>query len=281
MDKALLINIDWHHAVNDQSKLNQTILLLEDNNVTKIQAIEADIIYSSIKTKPVMGHPPSVDGDLTLASFLHQLHNIKFQNQPYSIHSNDNTCPILKLDFKSMDSLKSSLSDVKEYLSQLPSCLHQRVFINADILKGPGEDMNDKVAQEKLQPKFDASEFLNIVSKELPKTTLSIGWTSSLTDIHAVYTNQMVNDMIECAKPYKDVTFPIRASCFRQSWDGVLERLYQEDPTWTVTLWSSYDLPKEELDWIYYTLENGSLRNRTYYDVKGFHAHLNKKQNKF
>ena len=43
MDKALLININWHHAVNDQSKLNQTVKDLDDGNKnTKIQAIEAD-----------------------------------------------------------------------------------------------------------------------------------------------------------------------------------------------------------------------------------------------
>jgi len=269
MDKTLLININWHHAVNDQSKLNQTIKLLEDDSDTKIQAIEADIIYSSIQKCSVMGHPPSVDGDLTLASFLQQLQNIKFQHRQHSIHA----CPILKLDFKSMDALQSSLLDVQEYLSDLPSSLHQRVWINADILAGPGEDMNDKEAQEKMQPKFDASEFLSLVSSELQKTVLSIGWTTSLTDIHAEYTNQMVNDMIECAKPYSDVTFPVRASSFRKSY-GVLERLYQKD--WTVTLWWSYELPKEEFDWIYDTLENGSLRNRTYYDIMGFHAYLNK-----
>jgi len=272
MDKTLLININWHHAVNDQSKLNQTIKLLEDDSDTKIQAIEADIIYSSIQKCSVMGHPPSVDGDLTLASFLQQLHNIKFQHHQHSIHA----CPILKLDFKSMVALQSSLSDVQEYLSNLPARLHKRVWINADILSGPGEDVNDKVAQQKMQPKFNASEFLNLVSSKLP-TILSIGWTTSLTDIHAEYTNKMVNDMIECAKPYSNVTFPVRASSFRQSF-GVLERLYQADPTWTVTLWWS-ELPKEELDWIYNTLENSSLRNRTYYDMMGFHAHLNQKQN--
>ena len=277
MDKTLLININWHHAVNDQTKLNQTVKDLDDGNKnTKIQAIEADIIYSSIQKCSVMGHPPSVDGDLTLASFLQQLNKVKFQHKQHTIH----TCPILKLDFKSMDALQSSLSDVKEYLSSLPARLHKRVWINADILAGPGEDMNDVEAQEKMQPKFDASEFLKLVSSELPKTVLSIGFTTSLTDIHAVYTNKMVNDMIEYAKPYSDVTFPIRASCFRQSY-GVLKRLYLADPTWSVTLWWSYELPKEELDWIYNTLENSSLRNRTYYDMMGFHAHLNQKQNNF
>ena len=270
-----MININWHHAVNDQSKLNQTVKDLDDGNKnTKIQGIEADIIYSSIQKCSVMGHPPSIDGDLTLALFLQQLHNIKFQHQQYSIH----TCPILKLDFKSMDALQSSLSDVQEYLSNLPSSLHKRVWINADILPGPGEDVNDKEAQEKMQPKFDASDFLKLVSSELPKTVLSIGWTTSLTDIHAEYTNKMVDDMIECAKPYSYVTFPIRASSFRKSF-GILKRLYQKD--WTVTLWWSYQLPKEEFDWIYNTLENSSLRNRTYYDMMGFHAHLQQKQNKF
>ena len=81
-DKALLINYNWHHAVNDQSKLNKVLAFLQDDdgddgNIDNmkglIEAIEADIIYSDAKSQAVMGHPPSVDGNLTLTSFLHQL----------------------------------------------------------------------------------------------------------------------------------------------------------------------------------------------------------------
>ena len=286
-DKALLINYNWHHAVNDQSKLNKVLAFLQDDdgddgNIDNmkglIEAIEADIIYSDAKSQAVMGHPPSVDGNLTLTSFLHQLQHVKFQHH-HDI-TNQHECPVLKLDFKSIDALQCSLIDVQNYLSNLPSYLHHRVWINADILSGPGENADDALAQKKLQPKFDASEFLKLVTAQLQGTVLSIGWTTSLTDIHAVYTNEMVNEMVEYAKPYPNVTFPIRASCFRHSWVA-LKQLYQTNTSWTVTLWwSTYELSKEEFDWIYNTLEDSDLRNRTYYDLTGFQTYLSECKDK-
>mmetsp|Transcript_25338 Transcript_25338/g.54506 ORF Transcript_25338/g.54506 Transcript_25338/m.54506 type:complete len:284 (-) Transcript_25338:40-891(-) len=279
--QSLLINYNWHHAVNDQSKLNQVLKVVVkdesvvDKNTAFVEAIEADIIYSEVKSQAVMGHPPSIDGDLTLASFLQQLRHVNFQQQ----HDDQQTeCPLLKLDFKSMIALQSSLTDIKNYLTHLPSCLHQRVWINADILPGPGEDMNDATAQKKMQPKFDAAEFLQVVTTELPETVLSIGWTTSLADVHAVYTDQMVDEMVECAKPYSAVTFPVRASCFMKSW-GALQTLYQKNEKWTITLWWSRELSKEDFDLIYETLEKDvELRNRTYYDLCGFRNYLSECQ---
>ena len=182
---------------------------------------------------------------------------------------------MLKLDFKSMLALRSSLEAVKNYLSCLPSSLYQRVWINADIIAGPGEDRNDGLAQKKMQPKFDAVEFLKVVSSQLPETYLSIGWTTSLTDVGAVYTEEMVSTMISCAEPYSAVTFPVRASCFRASWQ-TLQKLYQANQQWTLTLWWSYELSKEDFDFIYNTLENEEeeFRNRTFYDVAGFRKYL-------
>ncbi|KAL7534166.1 hypothetical protein ACHAXR_008769 [Thalassiosira sp. AJA248-18] len=184
------------------------------------------------------------------------------------------SCPVLKLDFKSMIALQSSLEEVKKFLAELAPCLRQRVWINADILPGPGEDLDDEMAQKRVQPKFVAAEFLEVVTSQLPGTVLSIGWTTSLTDIHAAYSNEMVNDMIDCAKAYSQVTFPVRASSFRKSWQS-LQKLYRANAHWTITLWWSYELSIEDFDWFYDTLEKDEeLRNRTYYDLYGFRQYL-------
>jgi len=219
-----------------------------------------------------MGHPPFVDGDLTLSSFLQQLHQVNFQHRYSSKRQTE--CPVLKLDFKSMIALQSSLTDVKSYLNNLPPHLHKRVWINADILPGPGEeDLNDEMAQKKMQPKFVSAEFLQVVTSQF-RAVLSIGWTTSLTDVHAVYTSKMVDEMITCAESYSEVTFPVRASCLRESWQ-VLQKLYRTNEKWTITLWWSYELPREEFDWIYNTLEkDGEFTNRTYYDLVGFRKYL-------
>ena len=272
---VLLIEYIWHHAVNDQHKLNNVLASsAKQTQHEQLHAIEADIVYSEAKSQSVMGHPPQVDGELTLASLLQQVHQAKFQFQ--QLPTCDTKFQILKLDFKSMKALKSSMNDIENYLEELPPCLHQHVWINADILLGPGGDQG-----EDLQPKFDADEFMELLATETSmtkSTTLSIGWTTSLTDIRAPYTKDMVDDMITLLRPYpnKIITFPIRASSFRLSFEA-LRRLLDENKKWTLTLWWSltseqHKLTKEEMNWIHELLESSdqSLRDRTYYDVVNF-----------
>ena len=263
---VLPIHHFWHHAVNSQDELDKVLVSVKEA-APKIQSIEADIIFSLIKQQAVMGHPPENDGDLTLKSFLEQLRDLEFQHSCGIC-----TSRIVKLDFKCMRAFESSITNIQCYLEQLPPQFHHLLWINADILPGPGEVPNDSLSQLKMKPKFDAAKFLRVVSKQLSGTTLSIGWTTSLSDKRALYTEEMVNDMLEVLEPYEklNITFPIRAISFRHSWD-VLQKLYRYK--WTVTLWWSLDkLEETELDWIYTTLEgqNRVFRDRTYYDLVGF-----------
>ncbi|KAL7551825.1 hypothetical protein ACHAWF_015018 [Thalassiosira exigua] len=277
---SLLIDYNWHHAVNDQSRLDRALAFVGErgSNGTGgkdlVEAIEADIIYSDSRSRAVMGHPPSVDGDLTLSSFLRQVRDARFQISDAGDDDERTERPVLKLDFKSMAALRSGVDDVKSYLDRLLPEHRRRVWINADILPGPGEGSNDEAARRKVRPRFDAAEFLSVVASEFPGTVLSIGWTTSLTDVRAPYTDDMVDEMISFARDHSEVTFPIRASCFRVSWRAV-QKLYRENDNWTVTLWWSHELSKDDFDWIYKTLEeDGALKNRTYYDVSGFREYL-------
>ncbi|KAL7443424.1 hypothetical protein ACHAXM_012085 [Skeletonema potamos] len=280
---VLLIDYTWFHAVNDQHKLNNVLALsAKQIQEQQLHAIEADIIYSEAKGISVMGHPPQVDGELTLASLLQQVYRANFQQRRSTSTSDTlDECNILKLDFKSMKALQSSLNEIGKYLKELPPCLHQHVWINADILTGPGGSKG-----EDLRPKFDAVEFLELLTAETSmtkSTTLSIGWTTSLNDIRAPYTLDMIDEMISLLRPYpnKNITFPIRATSFRTSWEA-LRRLYDNDvdenKKWTLTLWWSltneqHKLTKEEMNWIHELLESGDdsvLPNRTYYDLVHF-----------
>ena len=158
--------------------------------------------------------------------------------------------------------------------------LYSQVWINADILKGPGGGQH-----EDMKPKFDAVEFMELLTTETSitaSTTLSIGWTTSLTDSRAPYTQSMVDEMITLLAPYSNmnITFPIRASSLRSSWEA-LSNLYNNEvdksKKWTVTLWWSlrseqHCLSREEMNWIHNLLERGdpALHNRTYYDLVDF-----------
>ncbi|KAL7495921.1 hypothetical protein ACHAWT_006728 [Skeletonema menzelii] len=272
---VLLIDYMWYHAVNDQQKLSSAVTSVKQNE-HKVHAIEADIIYSEEKGQSVMGHPPQVDGELTLSSLLHQVHESNFQSAKTDAEAN-----ILKLDFKSMKALKSSIDDVQNYLKDLPHRLHQHVWINADILAGPGGGEG-----EDMRPKFDAVEFMDLLTAQssmMKSTTLSIGWTTSLTDMHAPYTLDMINEMLTLLRPYpeRNITFPIRSTSFRHSW-AALRNLYDNDvdkqKKWTLTLWWSltserHKMTEDEMNWIHGLLESDTqsvLSNRTYYDLVNF-----------
>ena len=266
MTSVLPIQHYWHHAVNSQDKLNKALASIKQST-SKRQSIEADIIFSEIKKKAVMGHPPDNDGNLTINSFLDQMVQAQMQ---YS--SNKCTNRIVKLDFKCMKAFESSIPHIQSYLRNIPRQFHHLIWINADILPGPGEDLDDVGLQLKMKPKFQASQFLEMVTQQLSGTTLSIGWTTSLIDRRAIYTQKMVDDMLATLQPYQklNVTFPIRATSFRNSWE-VMQMLYKNN--WTVTLWWSLDvLDKKEIEWIYNTLEEGEevFKNRTYYDLLDF-----------
>ncbi|KAK1735265.1 FAM151 family protein, partial [Skeletonema marinoi] len=269
-----LIDFRWYHAVNDQHKLDN--VLASSAKHTQLHAIEADIIYSEAKGQSVMGHPPQVDGELTLALLLQQLNEANFQ----STSMTDTDANILKLDFKSMKALQASINDVENYLKDLPHQLHQHVWINADILAGPGGKGED------MQPKFDSVEFMELLTSEtslMKSITLSIGWTTSLTDIHAPYTMDMIDEMLTLLRSYpcKNITFPIRATSVLTSWEA-LRKLYDnnvdENKRWTLTLWWSltseqHKMTKDAMNRIHSLLESdyqSILPNRTFYDLVNF-----------
>jgi hypothetical protein len=194
---------------------------------------------------------------------------------------------------------------VSNYLSSLPSTSDtvqkQHIWINADILSGPGYK----------EPLFrDPYEFVQLATTYLRGTTLSLGWTTAAIstrtactddneDDEYCYTDEMITEMINVASSYPyHVTFAVCATYFKQSWK-VLQRLYyhnvnnnssgilqqhEDERTstsirrlWTVTLWLSggRTLSDQDLRYIYETLEGDGadekLHNRTYYDIPDYY----------
>jgi hypothetical protein len=79
-----------------------------DFNILPSIAIEADVIVRRHSNIAVMGHPPAIDGNLTLNSFLSRLHHASFHH-PTTMKTNCNEPVVLKLDFKSEDAYRLSL----------------------------------------------------------------------------------------------------------------------------------------------------------------------------
>jgi len=241
------IEYQWAHAANDLPKLQEAL------NDIKINAIEADIIYSDLQHCAVMGHPPATDGTCTLAQFCLTLRDCHFHE---SLHN------VVKLDFKCMQAFQDSQRVIRDHFNAMAHS--SSMWLNADLCTGPGDAL----------PKFEAKEFLRL-AHEFPGTILSIGWTTALPS-DGKYTSNMVEDMMKLLVPYPEaeVTFPIRATSFQSSWSA-LQRLY-ERPHSTITLWwSQTTMSLEDLQWVYETLEKDErYRNRTYYDINGISAFL-------
>ena len=252
------IEISQAHAVNSQDALEAALAN------SSINAIEADIIFSNEQQLPVMGHPPQVDSSLTLAQFLHILVEARFQG---------NYKTLVKLDYKSQQAFGASLVEVQTYVTQTK--FPQGLFLNADLLLGPMQTLD----REQYAPAFIGSTFLELALKTVPEAVWSIGWTTTphAPDQALAYTEEMVTEMLallDATQGNTTVTFPIRATSFRSSWSA-LERLYRANPKYGITLWwSKSQLPREELKWIYSTLEDGPYSGRTYYDILGFEDFL-------
>ncbi|KAF0717144.1 Aste57867_2468 [Aphanomyces stellatus] len=237
-DTSTPLHVHWGHAVNSKALLASALA----NNL----AIEADVLLNSLNI-PVMAHPPAVDSDLTLADLLS---SVEFTS----------TC-IVKLDFKTYDAFHASLP----LISQFDAAQKDRIWINADILRG-------SFAPES---RFPAAQFIE-EAKACGAGKLSVGWTTSKES--AEYSHAMVDEMLALLAPHAvAATFPIKASLVRGSWDA-LRKLYA-NPANGITLWLNDPMTDEDLEWLHSTLEESDevLRGRTYYDLQGWNALVQRK----
>ena len=135
------VNQLWAHSTVSQELLRK---VLDDERVT---AIETDILIGSISDSmgsgagdalvPICAHPPDNASDLSVQSLIQQLAK---------------TAHHLKLDFKEAECVAPSLSMVNEILATpgtkaanmlLPPNQKRALFVNADIVPGPGRSDSD------------------------------------------------------------------------------------------------------------------------------------------
>lgn len=296
----LPLDYRWAHAVNSQTLLadvKQQIQRAKQDQWkgdAHVNAIEADIIWSETQQCTVMGHPPQTDGDLRFDLFLQAMTRLADEfATSIAITRTQNTtvyCDtmsslplaplIVKLDFKSMQAFQASITVLRLFIASFP--YRDGIFINADILVGPAT--TNALA-------FDAQVFLkeahglgineNGCAHYHEKLVLSVGWTTSNSteeEVMRCYSHEMVDDMLRTLEPYAHmrVTFPVRATCTRRSWSA-LQKLLQGPANYGLTLWwAATQMPEEEIEWLYKTLEHSDYANRTFYDIRGFESFLKK-----
>lgn len=294
----------WGHAVNSQELLEHVTREIHNATSTTrgptthaapplyVNAVEADVIWSDAQQIAVMGHPPQVDGELSLAAFLDEMQALATKLRTPStaattVPASGSPPLIVKLDFKSMQAFRASYELLRVFIAAFP--FPRGVFINADILVGPAN--TSEIAFQ------DADEFLRDASAlgrsddgtsdsaHADKIVLSVGWTTSNAteeEFRRGYSPEMVAQMLHVLAPYRDmqVTFPVRATSVRSSWDA-LQQLLLGPRNFGFTLWwAKTQLDDDELEWLYSTLEDQSspFVDRTFYDILGFESFLQRRQ---
>ncbi|KAI4884299.1 hypothetical protein NFI96_026910 [Prochilodus magdalenae] len=233
-------DINWYHAANSKDKINEALQ-------GPAQMIEADVLLRGHDPKePIMAHPPHTDSDITLQDWLRVV-----------VNSDKG----IKLDFKSLILiLILSLAAVKPSMALLEAArvqLEGPVWINADILPGPGGRATP----------LDAQAFLQTVALRAEGDVLSLGWTTgwSPDTENPGYSWEMVQQMEVVCRPLKQpVTFPVRAALLPQSFPQ-MQWLLQQSDRYTLTVWTGQSDVLNVEDLLPYR-QNFS-KSRIYYDL--------------
>ncbi|XP_063819981.1 protein FAM151B isoform X3 [Pseudophryne corroboree] len=155
--------IVWDHAVNSQEKLREALQ-------SDVHMIEADVLLrGSADREPIMAHPPETDSDITLKDWLAAVSasnkGIKLDFKRWWTFIPWDRCSFLKTNTSvCLDAVSPSM----KILDTMKNKIEQPVWINADILAGPGG----------IAKAVDAGEFMQMVTSSFPDVTLSLGWTT-------------------------------------------------------------------------------------------------------
>ena len=207
-----LWDITWAHGVNDKKRLRK---FSNDNTMM----IEGDISFSE-NGDIIMAHPPQRKSDLTFDEWIETISEF---------HKG------AKLDFKDPKAVIPVLKKMQKLSTYMP------VFLNADILKGPGG--SDLI--------FDPSEFISICNEYYSKADyLSLGWTVEYIK-NGEFTNEMVDNMITLSKKSAiPVTISVLIYYMPRSWN-TLKRIFKNSKD-TITIWGVKEVGvSEELgEWV-------------------------------
>lgn len=135
--------------------------------------------------------------------------------------------------------------------------LRRPVWINADILPGPGGSSNV----------VDAKAFIDSVTSVFPAVTLSLGWTTGWhpEKVNEGYSWAMVREMESiCGGLTQPVTFPVRAVLVRQSCPQLLWLLKQSD-RYSLTVWTGKDDNYSTADLLY--IRDYFDKKKVFYDI--------------
>ena len=131
----------WSHATNSQ------VLLTHALSNPMIESIECDVLLGRDVTSgnsetAILAHPPSRESDLSVLTFLGQVTKTPEDSE----HQKANRRVLqkhIKLDFKQLEALEPTMAMINQL--RIANPLKKNIFLNADILPGPGNRRNNHV----------------------------------------------------------------------------------------------------------------------------------------
>ena len=223
-------DVTWVHKANDLERFSRY------SASSNVMMMEGDIMLSKNGKEVIMAHPLETASDLTFEKWFSTL----IENKKGA-----------KLDFKTHHAIIPAFE-----IMQSIKDISIPIFINADIIEGPGGKISF----------FETEEFISLSKKYFPKATLSIGWTTSTLD--EKFTSEMIERGIEAASKWEGhVNFAIRSSLIIKSWKAI-KKIF-DNPNYTITVWNSSNHWDEifgsgELSkWI----KDNVDRDKTFYDI--------------
>lgn len=136
LSTRLIMDWKWSHATNSLEKVAKAA------SEKSISAVECDIVLGTATERgvdvpgiPILAHPPYVQSDISFKTLIVQLTREGANGQKVLMKH-------LKLDFKEIGAVEPSLELLQ--LSNIANPLGKVIFLNADILPGPGR-RDDKI----------------------------------------------------------------------------------------------------------------------------------------
>jgi len=188
----------WAHSVCSKDGLK---IALIDKEIT---AIEADIVMGHIEdektkdvspiTEPIMSHPPISVSDLSFTGFINKcMEDSKDCTRQQQKH--------LKLDFKDVESIDPALDTLQKSITE-NSTFEKSVFLNADILKGPGGRRIRQIPIEANTFMKKCLKFISLINEEDRKRiVMSLGWRVDCRSFYG-YTDNDVKEMKDIIEKY-------------------------------------------------------------------------------
>jgi hypothetical protein len=136
----------WSHATNSPELLAKAL------SNDQILSIECDILMgrdmeSGDIEQPILAHPPSRESNLSVASFVNQITVLAKDGDDSNHQTTSKERRILKkhikLDFKELAAFEPSMTILQQ--AHIINPLQKNIFLNADILPGPGNRRNNHV----------------------------------------------------------------------------------------------------------------------------------------